>query len=180
MKRDDLLHELAREIAKEYPAFTPATVLLVIQAVPIGVVDDVLTNAIASNRNPVEMATNIEAIASMRYRAAIEATPVHYSNELEAIVEDGIRLYGENHQVAHCVSELGEAVAVLGCYLYGRTVDVDIEGEIADVTLACASLRKIFGRKLLDQKVREKLDRYGSRLVEEQIVRNKEAAGDDA
>lgn len=78
------------------------------------------------------------------------------------LLDDAIRIWGEESQFMMAIEECGELVAALAQTLRGR--QVDLAGEIADVIIMTEQLRKIVGPKTVDTAVDQKMERLKCKI----------------
>jgi len=82
--------------------------------------------------------------------------------------------WGYLSQALMAVEEAAELQQALLHHLRGRNTHHDVMDEIADMTIMCRQMRRVFDPKEVDERIKYKLDRLQDRLEVVEIV-----AGED-
>lgn len=96
----------------------------------------------------------------------------------EIIIRKAILTYGAKAQMMMCIEEAAELIQAINKYFRatkGNCNSLDkaywnLAEEIADVQIMIEQMRIIFGKDVIDMKVKEKLCRLETRMREEQMI----------
>jgi len=82
----------------------------------------------------------------------------------QELIEGIVSHFGKESQVAKAIEEMGELITELARSQNGKASNVNILGEIADVSIMVAQLRYIYGADQVDHHIQMKLNRIGEKI----------------